>query len=162
MGCRFLGVTRGGGTGGAALSSGGKLKICRRTYTHIKKKLKKNTRKERNYHDCCFSGCQVWEGGVGGGAGRTFLFSSMRISTTMFWNLMSNIAATVSSLALISVGPNTTAMLEAVIRFSSQRLHTLQKDTERQAGGFEESVTAAVLVKGSTGTVFRIHQNCLV
>lgn len=79
------------------------------------------------------------------GSGRTFLFSSMRISTTMFWNLMSNMAATVSSLALISVGPNTTAMLEAVIRFSSQRLHTLRKDTQCQAGGFEGSETTAML-----------------
>lgn len=38
MGCRFLGVMRGGGTGGAALSSGVKLMICE----HKKRKGTKN------------------------------------------------------------------------------------------------------------------------
>lgn len=61
---------------------------------------------------------------------RTFLCSSIRISTTIFWNLMSNMAATVSTWALNSVGPKITAMLEGVIRLSSLWLHTLWTDTE--------------------------------
>lgn len=44
---------------------------------------------------------------------------------------MSNMAATVSSLALISVGPKMTAILEGVIRFSSLWLHTLWMDRVR-------------------------------
>lgn len=43
----------------------------------------------------------------------------------MFWNLISNMAATVSSFALNRVGPKITAMFEGVIRLSSLWLHTL-------------------------------------
>lgn len=39
MGCRFLGVMRGGGTGGAALSSGAKLMICECKKRKKEKKL---------------------------------------------------------------------------------------------------------------------------
>lgn len=60
----------------------------------------------------------------------TFLCSSIRISTIIFWNLMSNMAATVSTWALISVGPKITAMLEGVIRLVSLWLHTLCTHTE--------------------------------
>lgn len=70
-----------------------------------------------------------------GGGLRTFLCSSIRISTTIFWNFMSNMAATVSTWALISVGPKMTAMLEGVMRLSSLWLQTLWTDTEPETLG---------------------------
>lgn len=51
----------------------------------------------------------------------------MRISTTMFWNLRSMMAATVSSCGLINVGPNTTPRLAMVIRFCLLWAATLTK-----------------------------------
>lgn len=72
---------------------------------------------------------------AGGGRRSTFLYSSIRISTTIFWNLMSSMAATVSTWALISVGPKITAMLEGVIRLVSLWLHTLWTHTELSSLG---------------------------
>lgn len=62
----------------------------------------------------------------------TLLQSSIRISMTMFWNLISNMAATVSSSALMRVGPNITPILDIVIRFSLLWLQTLKKHTHRR------------------------------
>lgn len=76
--------------------------------------------------------CRFFEGG---GRLRTFLCCSIRISTTIFWNFMSNMAATVSTWALISVGPKMTAMLEGVMRLSSLWLQTLWTDTEPETLG---------------------------
>lgn len=110
MGWRFLGVIRGGGTGGALLSSGVPPKTCqKKTREEIRLGLTRQHLHEQR---------------------GTFLCSSIRISTTIFWNLMSNMAATVSTWALISVGPKITAMLEGVIRLSSLWLHTLWTDAE--------------------------------
>lgn len=55
----------------------------------------------------------------------TFWWFSMMISTTMFWNLMFIMAATVSSCDLISVGPKIIPKLDTVIRFWLQWLDTL-------------------------------------
>ena len=59
----------------------------------------------------------------------TFSWCSMRISTTMFWNLRSMMAATVSSCGLIKVGPNTTPRLATVIRFCLLCAATLRNTT---------------------------------
>lgn len=61
----------------------------------------------------------------------TFSWCSMRISTTMFWNFRSIMAATVSSCGLINVGPNTTPRLATVIRFCLLWAATLR---EKQHG----------------------------
>lgn len=55
----------------------------------------------------------------------TLSWCSMRISTTMFWNLMSMMAATVSSCGRSRVGPKTTPRLATVIRFCWWWLATL-------------------------------------
>lgn len=55
----------------------------------------------------------------------TLWWFSMIISTTMFWNLMFIMAATVSSCDLISVGPKIIPKLDTVIRFWLQWLDTL-------------------------------------
>lgn len=55
----------------------------------------------------------------------TLWWFSMMISTTMFWNLMFIMAATVSSCDLISVGPKIIPKLDTVIRFWLQWLDTL-------------------------------------
>lgn len=55
----------------------------------------------------------------------TFWRFSMMISTTMFWNLMFIMAATVSSCDLISVGPKIIPKLDTVIRFWLQWLDIL-------------------------------------
>lgn len=52
----------------------------------------------------------------------------MRISTTMFWNLMFIMAATVSSCDRISVGPKMTPRLDTVIRLSWFCAETLWKE----------------------------------
>jgi len=57
---------------------------------------------------------------------RICLQFSMRISTITFANLMSIIAATVSSSALKRVGPKQTARLETVIMFCLQLSETYQ------------------------------------
>ena len=58
---------------------------------------------------------------------RTLWWFSMMISTTMFWNLMFIMAATVSSWDLISVGPKIIPRLDTVIRFCSLWEETLCK-----------------------------------
>lgn len=55
----------------------------------------------------------------------TFSWCSIRISTTMFWNLISMMAATVSSCGRSRVGPNTTPRLATVIRLCWWWLATL-------------------------------------
>lgn len=59
--------------------------------------------------------------------GLTFWWCSMRISTTMFWNFRSMMAATVSSCGLINVGPNTTPKLATVIRLFLLWAATLER-----------------------------------
>lgn len=119
MGCRVLGVMRGGGTGGALLSSGLPLKIWR-------------VRQKDVFSRFSWSHLPILKSG---GGQSTFLCSSIRISTTIFWNLMSNMAATVSTWALISVGPKITAMLEGVMRLSSLWPQTLWTDTGLSSWG---------------------------
>ena len=51
---------------------------------------------------------------------------SIMISTTMFWNLMFIMAATVSSCDLIRVGPNIMPRLDTVMRFCTLWVETLQ------------------------------------
>lgn len=58
------------------------------------------------YMCVCICNCTLW-------------WFSMIISTTMFWNLMFIMAATVSSCDLISVGPKIIPRLDTVIRFWS-------------------------------------------
>lgn len=63
----------------------------------------------------------------------TFLWFSMIISTTIFWNLMFIMAATVSSCDLISVGPKIIPRLDTVIWFWSlweDTLHTGTHETQ--------------------------------
>lgn len=55
----------------------------------------------------------------------TLSWCSMRISTTMFWNLISMMAATVSSCGRSRVGPKTTPRLATVIRLCWSWLATL-------------------------------------
>lgn len=55
----------------------------------------------------------------------TFSWFSIRISMTMFWNLISIMAATVSSWGRSRVGPNTTPRFATVIKFCLWLLATL-------------------------------------
>lgn len=55
----------------------------------------------------------------------TFSWFSIRISMTMFWNLISMMAATVSSWGRSRVGPNTTPRFATVIKFCLWLLATL-------------------------------------
>lgn len=55
----------------------------------------------------------------------TFSWFSIRISITMFWNLISMMAATVSSWGRSRVGPNTTPRFATVIKFCLWLLATL-------------------------------------
>lgn len=63
----------------------------------------------------CEFGCTAADSGT---LLKIFSWFSIRISMTMFWNLMSMMAATVSSWGRSKVGPNTTPRLATVIRFS--------------------------------------------
>lgn len=56
----------------------------------------------------------------------TFSWFSIRISMTMFWNLISMMAATVSSWGRSRVGPNTTPRFATVIKFCLWLLATLR------------------------------------
>lgn len=64
---------------------------------------------------------------------------SMSISTTMFWNFMFIMAATVSSCDRISVGPKMTPRLDTVIRLNWFCVDTLQtEDTAMKCCKFTE------------------------
>lgn len=58
----------------------------------------------------------------------TLVKFSISISTTMFWNLMFIMAATVSSCERISVGPKMTPRLDTVIRLNWFCVETLQPE----------------------------------
>lgn len=75
----------------------------------------------------------------------TFSWFSIRISMTMFWNLISIMAATVSSWGRSRVGPNTTPRFATVIKFclwllatlrGSKRNGTNERNSKWQTTGF--------------------------
>lgn len=95
-----------------------------------------DSRRSRSAASCHSNSLQEQAGAARAALGlpRTFPKCSIRISTTMFWNLMFIIAATVSSCARMRVGPKITPMLDGDIRFSRLCSQTLQRAGE---GGIE-------------------------
>lgn len=88
------------------------------------------TRESNNTHRTWWCRSELWRQVLEGWP-HTFSKCSMRISTTMFWNLIFIIAATVSSWARMRVGPNITPMLDGDIKFSLLCSHTLMEGKKK-------------------------------